>query len=114
MARLVECGRLRRARTGGSDTRRAIPLHDRDLLRPCAARANRQQRLAVSVATCPDFTGVQRRDRISLAAAGDPANDFWRTGPDRALARLQRDLPATLTHRAGASDVAPTRAARGD
>src|ERR1041385_99180 len=108
MARLVECGRPGRARTGGSDTGRAFPLHDRDLLRPRALGANRQQGLAVSVATCPDLASVQRRDRISFAAAGGAANDLWRTGTDPALARLQRGLPATLAHCAGASHVAPT------
>ncbi len=48
MARLVECERPRRAGTGGDHPRRAVRAHDRDLLRPRAARTHRQQGHAAS------------------------------------------------------------------
>ena len=105
MARLVECGRPRRARTGGGHTWRAVRAHDRDLLRPRAARAHRRQGHAVSAATRPECAGVQRRDRVPFAAAGGAARDLWRPRTGRTLARLSRDVPAALAHRTGASGV---------
>src|SRR5438045_6248480 len=68
MARLVECEPPRRASTGGDHTRRAVRAHDRNLLRPGAARAYRPQGHAVSAATRPECAGVQRRDRVPFAA----------------------------------------------
>ena len=54
----------------------------------------------------PDCAGVQRRDRVPFAAAGGAARALWRPRTGRALARLPRDVPAALAHRAGASGPA--------
>src|SRR6516165_12173946 len=70
------------------------------------ARAHRRQGHAASVAARSRREGVQRRDRVPFAAAGGAARDLWRAGSDRALARLSRDIPAAVAHRARASDVA--------
>ena len=109
MARLVECERPRRARTSGDRTRRTVRAHDRDLLRSRATRAHRQQGHALSAATRAVCAGVQGRGRVPFAAAGGAAHDLWRADTDRPLARLSRDVPSALAHRAGAADVAPGR-----
>jgi len=106
MARLVECKHARRAGTGGHHTRRAVRAHDRSLLRPSTVRAHRPQGHTVSAATRTECAGVQCCDRLRFASAGGATPDLWRTRTDRALARLSRNVPAALAHRADASDLA--------
>lgn len=43
-------------------------------------------------------TGVQRCDRFPFAAIGSAARALWRSRPDRALARLSRDVPSAFPH----------------
>ena len=112
MARLVECEHSRRPGTGRDHTRRAVPAHDRNLLRPSTPREHRPQGHTVSAATRSECAGVQRCDRLPLASAGGRTRELWRTRTDCALARLSRDVPAALAHCAGASDVAPRQEER--
>jgi hypothetical protein len=56
----------------------------------------------------PDRTPATSRGSLGKPRHRGTRDDLWRTGADRALARLQRDLPATLAHCAGTSHVAPT------
>ena len=51
----------------------------------------------------------KRCDRLPFAFAGGATRDLWRTRPDRALARVSRDVPAALAYCADASDVAPAK-----
>src|SRR5262249_12518976 len=107
-ARLVECERARRASARGGHTWRAVPAHDRNLLRPRAARAHRPEGHAESTATGAECPGVQRHNRVPFATAGSAERHLWCTRTDRALGRLPRGVPAAIARCAGAPDVSST------
>src|SRR5215471_12698747 len=71
---------------------RAVPAHDRNLLRPRAARARRPEGHAESAATGAECAGVQRHNRVPFATAGSAARHLWCARTDRALARLSRGV----------------------
>jgi len=58
-------------------------------------------------------TGIQRCDRFSLTPAADAARALWRPRAHRALARLSRNVPPTLSLGDGAANVGPIRTWKG-
>src|SRR5207248_10720408 len=86
---------------------RAFRSHDRDAVRARAPRTHECEGHAASTAPRTDRPGVQRRDRVPLAAAGNSAGSLRRARADRPPAWLTRVLSAALAHGARAAGATP-------